>query len=321
MRRVPLILASVLSIASLVACCGPGNVKPIVIKPVEKPVEGAGAEQDAIQAVKKQEGRVFFEDNQPNGRVTHVILAKDGTGDETLKDVASFTKLRKLQLSSSKITGTGLKHLAFLKDLEELELFHCPIDDAGARELAALQSLKMLNISATKITPVGLKELAPLSRLEELRFEGTFGDSAAFVIAANLKQLKKLTFGQEVTDSGVAELAKMPNLRSVGFPGGPMLRPSTRVTDKGVAALCKTGMLEELHARHGAITDNTMKLIAQCKNLRILGLYFTNVTDVGLKELTGLTQLERLDLDLNRKISPAGIARFQEAHPNCKVRS
>ena len=46
---------------------------------------------------------------------------------------------------------------------------------------------------------------------------------------------------------------------------------------------------------HGA-TDADLKCLSKLPNLRSLGLRATNITDDGLKELIGLTHLERLDL-------------------------
>ena len=45
----------------------------------------------------------------------------------------------------------------------------------------------------------------------------------------------------------------------------------------------------------------------------------TNITDAGLEHLKGLTNLEELDLRWT-KVTDAGVAKLQQALPNCEIR-
>jgi hypothetical protein len=95
-----------------------------------------------------------------------------------------------LDLSFSKITNAGLKHVAEFKQLQTLKLYLTPIGDAGLMELAGLQQLQTLDLNSTKVSDQGLKELARLPRLHTLSLGGT-----------------------KVSDAGVAELRKaLPKL-------------------------------------------------------------------------------------------------------------
>src|SRR5436853_430350 len=67
-------------------------------------VGGDPAEQAAIQAVKQHEGYVSHEDNQPTKPVIAVSVYRPSFTDANLKDLAAFTKVRKISLPNTKIT-------------------------------------------------------------------------------------------------------------------------------------------------------------------------------------------------------------------------
>jgi hypothetical protein len=58
--------------------------------------------------------------------------------------------------------------------------------------------------------------------------------------------------------------------------------------------------------------------LAGLKNLRVLDLSNTPVTDAGLKHLEGLEQLRWLNL-CNTKVTPAGVTALQKKLPDCKI--
>jgi Leucine-rich repeat (LRR) protein len=280
---------------------------------------GDPAEQKAITTVNTHGGWVKQDDAQPNRPVIEVSLFKDSVTDDTLQDLASLKKARKIKLTQTKITAAGLRHLAGLKDLTELSLSGSGVDDAGLKEIAALTGLKSLNIQGAKISDAALRSLAPLTQLEELSVEGTLsgiGDSAGLTIADSLKQLKTLNIGNNpIGDIGFTEIAsKLGNLRSLTLWG-------TRITHKGHAALPKLTQLEEIRLNHPDVTDQTMKYLAQCKNLRSVSLSSTAVTDKGLQELGTLPNLRELELGGNGAISSAAVEQFMRAHPKCSVRN
>jgi hypothetical protein len=200
---------------------------------------GNPAEQAAIQLAQQHGGFVTQDKAQPSNPVIDVTVFRDTFTDADLKALASLTKVRKMNLANTKITGAGFRDLVGLKDLTELIVAQTPVNDDGLKAIAALTQLKILNLSATKVTDPGLRELAPLTQLEELHVAGSSrGDTAAVNIAANVKHLKKLYIdNNSVGDVGVLELAKVPSLQLLTLNG-------TRVTDTGLAALAKLPALE-----------------------------------------------------------------------------
>jgi internalin A len=112
------------------------------------------------------------------------------------------------------VTGTGLKELAGLKNLQTLELFG--MKDAGVKELAGFKSLQTLGINGD-VTDAGLKDLA--AGLKEL---------------GGLKNLQKLDLqnNSQVTDAGLKELTGLTTLQTLWLY-------RTKVTAEGVAAFQK----------------------------------------------------------------------------------
>ena len=90
-----------------------------------------------------------------------------------------LNQLKKLHLQDTKITDTGLKEVAKLKQLTSLNLYcseisSSQITDAGLMEVGTLTNLTMLNLDGQKkITDKGLKELAKLTKLRALHLRRT----------------------------------------------------------------------------------------------------------------------------------------------------
>ena len=273
------------------------------------------AEQAAIAVVQKHGGFVRQDGTRPNNPVIEVGVWKPSFTDADLKALASLTKVRKMGFASTKITGVGFKDLTGLKDLTELDVSQTPVNDEGLKAIATFTQLKILALRSTKVSDPGLNELAPLTQLEELSVSNGAdrGDTGAINIAANLKQLKRLYIDNSgVGDAGVIELAKLPRLQVLTLNG-------TRVTDKGLEALTRLRMLQELQLSFD-ITDDSAAILARCTNLRVLNLFNTKLTDRGLQPLGKLPQLKKLDLRGSPNISIEALTEFIKAHPNCSVK-
>jgi hypothetical protein len=89
----------------------------------------------------------------------------------------------------------------------------------------------------------------------------------------------------------------------------------TRVADlKGLAELRQ---LRVVGLHQTRVTDAGLKELAGLKRLRSLDLDGTDVTDAGLKELAGLKQLHRVSLP--RQVTDAAIRGLQQALPQATI--
>ena len=71
------------------------------------------------------------------------------------------------------------------------------------------------------------------------------------------------------------------------------------------------------------ITDAGLAQLKGLTNLQTLELDYTQITDAGLVHLKGLTKLERPNISFffrkNNQITDAGVASLQRVLPNCKI--
>jgi RNA polymerase sigma factor (sigma-70 family) len=213
--------------------------------------------------------------------------------DAGLKELAGLAGLKNLQmlyLGNTEVTDAGLKELAGLKSLQTLNLWETKVTDARLRELAGLKSLQALDLGGTEVTDAGLKELAGLKTLKTLNLGDTKVTDAGLKQLAGLKSLQELHLGgTQVTDAGLKELAGLKSLQELDLG-------STPVTDAGLKELAGLKSLQELNLGNTQVTDAGLKDLAGLKSLQTLHLTANKVTDAGLKELAGLKSLQTLGL-------------------------
>jgi len=126
---------------------------------------------------------------------------------EELKNLAAFTHLKKLHVGENDgITDEALVHIGKLTKLQELVLWDAPITDAGLKHLAPLKDLRNLDLAfATKITTAALADIAQFPKLERLNLAGTKTDDVSAL--SKLTTLQELRLGK-LTPKGVDELKK-----------------------------------------------------------------------------------------------------------------
>ena len=106
-----------------------------------------------IVAICVQLGASISYTGKEGGKVTGLHFSDySDLSDEHLKQLAGLTHLRKLNLNTSKVTGSGLAALADFRALREL------------------------HVNGDQLTDDGIRHLKRLSRLQELRFFGTNPD-------------------------------------------------------------------------------------------------------------------------------------------------
>ena len=145
--------------------------------------------------------------------------------------LASWTKLRSLDLSYSPLTDKGLEGLAGLKELRRLMLRDTMVTDEGLKHLSGLVNLQELDLSGTRITEKGIESLRNLKAIRKLNLLGAQATDASMEILAGMEHLQVVNlYRTRVTNSGVARLQGLKELTDVD------LRYS-RVTSNGVDSL------------------------------------------------------------------------------------
>lgn len=93
--------------------------------------------------------------------------------DSGVGRLTELSQLRKLTLSSPRITNVGLIDLLEFENLQSLNLSDTSITDSGIRTVARQKHLRELDLSATDISDAGLAHLSTLNNLTILKLGGT----------------------------------------------------------------------------------------------------------------------------------------------------
>lgn len=93
---------------------------------------------------------------------------------------------------------------------------------------------------------------------------------------------------------------------------------STAITDDSVKLLAAAKDLRMIRLSETKITDAALNTLADLKNLESVNLYGTRVTDAGVEKLKSLTQLKRLYL-WQTDVSEGMITKLKEALPELEI--
>jgi len=116
-----------------------------------------------------------------------------------------------------------------------------------------------------------------------------------------LSQLTNLSIiSMRVTDTGLAHLEGLSNLRTL------MLRGGSSVTDAGLIHLKRMSRLKQLFLEDSQVTDAGLAHLKGLTSLEGVNLRNTQVGDAGLAHLMGLAHLEWLGLDRTH-VTDAGL--------------
>ena len=223
--------------------------------------------------------------------------------------ISRLPKLRVLDIRGNmKIGNGGLRTLANLPALRNLQHRSPAVTDEGIRSLAAAKTMTDLLIQDFSITGQSglyIRQMEALTNLQIFRCENF--DSSGVLALGGLK-LNRLTLrGLPVDDSAMAVFAELTTLRRL------FLNELHSVSDAGLANLVHLQDLEILDIWESPITDRTLEVIASLPALKTLMLRTTEVTDEGLELLLTMPSLEEVTLRDNVHVTPEMIQQLRDA--------
>jgi hypothetical protein len=154
-----------------------------------------------------------------------------------------------LQLGGSKsVTDLGVRHLAKLSRLKELDLSGTLVTDRGLEFLRALPELETISLGWTQVTDAGAAHLSGCKRLRSVNLQGTSCGDGAIRALAGKKSLSQLRTGNAVTDAGLDLLHEFPIFKQwhggeprmalLSYDAGPnYLLLRGQITDRGMSGL------------------------------------------------------------------------------------
>jgi serine/threonine protein kinase/Leucine-rich repeat (LRR) protein len=220
--------------------------------------------------------------------LSDLSLAKSGLSDAALVHLAGLKKLRRLVLDGNPITGHGLDNLKDLATLRELSLNTATLTDLFAEHLAELKQVEKLSLAGSGLSDAGLKHLAGLRNLKALDLTGT-----------------------KVTAAGVAGLQKALPKCTIAYAESatPAATDPDRRAAEWVLSLGGTIKIRQDGQEHDI--QAAKDLPATAFVVVMVGLSHYRADDAGLVHLMGLTNLARLDLRYNPKVSGAGLVHLK----------
>jgi hypothetical protein len=155
----------------------------------------------------------------------------NGVGDRTTKVIATFPRLRSLDLYNSAVTNAGLAPIAQCQTLEELYLSDTAINDDALIELTKLPRLKFLDLWRCRLTDEAVEHLFKLGTLRRLNLNETDVKGGNLFKLADLPHLEYLALPESVNREAVHDLQRrMPELK-IEVGGEPFAINETTAED------------------------------------------------------------------------------------------
>lgn len=164
-----------------------------------------------------------------------------GITDDGLESLGKIKELRRLSLSDTVISDDGLDVLARVcPGIQDLELLGLDITAEGLKALRGLYSLKKLEISQIPLNDECVRMIAT-HPLEELWIANALVSDVGVEMLSNCASMKTLVLSvnQYVTDDSIPHLLKLEKLEHLDLR-------YTAVTEQGVAELAKLPRLRSL---------------------------------------------------------------------------
>jgi Leucine-rich repeat (LRR) protein len=266
--------------------------------------------------------------------------------DASMNYIKNIPTLKKLNVRGVDVTDVGMPAIAQMTGLRSLDLSHTMLEDVGLENLPALTNLEELYLGGDMITGINLNFLKLLPKLKKLSLDGiqrrnagacwtpriTDLDLDTVSLLSGLEELDlgvglnlgrggkpaapgggncKVTGGLQITDLGVAKLAKLTKLRRLNLSGA-------HVTPTGLKALAGLPIERLSLWNCSTIDDTAASLLVEIPTLANLDLSMTTVTDKGLQSLAKLPSLKMLYLT-ESKVTPAGVEAFRKSNPKTFV--
>ena len=141
---------------------------------------------------------------QAEGQMTDALLGE-------IARTRSAEQITALDLGGSQaVTDEGIRYLARLPRLEQLDVSGTAITDRGLSVLRDLPALESVSLAGTHITDDGIANLSNCHDLETLNLSWTRTGDGALRALAGKRKLRRLLSGAFVTDDGIPLLHELP---------------------------------------------------------------------------------------------------------------
>lgn len=259
--------------------------------------------------------------------------------DDWLERLAGLTTLKRLDVANCAVHGPGLRYLAGLTNLRELNLTLTPVTDDGLKHLSGLKELRKLGLASTQCSGTGFTHLQGLRNLQDVNFHFTPLDDAGLAAISTVPISGRFWFAHtRFTDQGAGHLASLTRLKRCGIgskdkassgeavaalvklPLEDLSLLDNQATPAGIAHAAKIHTLKRLDVSYApTVTDESLPLIAQLPQLEEFRIGSARLTDAGLLHLARSKSLKKITLSGLKQVTEAGIAKLQQARPELTI--
>ena len=244
-------------------------------------------------------------------RISNLDAAGQMT-DAVLERIAELDHVTRLNLGGSKrLTDDGLRHLARMSRLEDLDLSEHPggrITDRGLEVLRHLPELRRFQMCwQSGISDAGVANLKFCDHLESVDLLGTHTGDGVITALAGKRRLRLLKTGRRVTDSALPVLHQFPVFKT--WHGGKIeyslmsadaepnhLLLDGSFTDRGLASIAGLDGLFALSFfwHISALTAAGLERLADLPNLGFLGCEGHLCNDEAMRHIGAIPRLRML---------------------------
>jgi len=232
-------------------------------------------------------------------------------GDKLIQTLVKMPSLRTLTLHHNRLTPDGIKNLAVLTNLINLDLSWNDVDDSTLLSLIGLENLEYLNLSnlnssGRTISTEGVDHLSQLSKLKflDLSYNRQIGN----LTSNQLSTLSNLVWlnlsANDLSFEGVSDFSLLINLKA-------LLLNSNHIGMEGARVIGELTDLTRLELHGNAICSEGAQSLSKLKNLRVLDLSVNEIGDVGAEVVAGFKNLRKLSLN-NNYITREGVENFPQ---------
>lgn len=220
----------------------------------------------AVLALIARAGGVVTPDEQ--GNVVTVDLRASWISDGELAELAKLPTMRALDLSMTRVTDAGLRHLRAASGLEDVNLYYAElITDEGLGAARGWPRLKRLNLRGTKASDNALEYLSATPDLEwlDLGFS-QITDSGLYRLGGLSKLTTLVLGGNKLTETGLAAISGLPGLERLDLGGKQRTDSglwSVSISEAGAEVLGRMTGLKELRLAGATIGAGVVRSLRE----------------------------------------------------------
>lgn len=268
-------------------------------------------------------------ERDPAGRVVTVNLRGAWINDAQMIELARMPDLERLDLSHTRISDEGMLNLKPAPKIKDLKLFYSEwITDQGMTAIKGWKHLKRLDVRGTRVSDGTVEIVSQIPGLEALDIAHTEVTDVGLESLITLINLKELAVGRgRLSNNGLVMLRMLPTLTLLDLSGA---RPSSPDSPRGgggglgipeetLKAMAELKELRTLYLGFSSIAPDQLRTLAVLEKVEKLGLQgCSRVDDTALAELSKWKGLKYLDLQ-ETKVTDQGLAELRQAKPNLKI--